>query len=174
MAHLTQWARIMATCLCVAAILAVIAPREAEARVVESRKFGLWEFQHFRGDIEWCGVKTNWPNNEMVLTIRLRRKALDYFFYNKDWDLTPRRRMGDTIFVFGNREFYADTETLDSNRALFGTFREDIGSFVNRFKRARRMKLEFPTNQSIGVNLKGSSVTPAPAWRRASVRPVVR
>jgi hypothetical protein len=65
--------------------------------------------------------------------------------------------MGDTIFVFGNREFYADTETLDSNRALFGTFREGIGSFVNRFKRARRMKLEFPTRQSIGVNLNGSS-----------------
>ena len=155
MAHLTQWARGIAACLFMAAILAAVAPRDADARVVESRQFGVWEFQHFRGDIEWCGVKTNWPNNDMVLTIRLRRKALDYFFYNKDWDLTPRRRMGDTIFVFGNSEFFADTETLDSNRALFGTFREDIGRFVNRFKRARRMRLEFPTRQSIGVNLKG-------------------
>ena len=157
MRHLRNWTRGIAACIALAAIAAAFSPSTADARVVDSRKFGVWEFQHFRGDIEWCGVKTNWPNDEMVLTIRLRRKALDYFFYNRDWDLKARRQMGDTIFVFGNREFYADTETLDSNRALFGTFRDGISSFVNRFKRARKMRLEFPTDQSIGVNLKGSS-----------------
>ena len=157
MTYLTRWARGAALCAVVAAVLAVFAPRTAEARVVESRTFGLWEYQHFVGDIEWCGVKTNWPNDKMVLTIRLRYDALDYFFFNQDWNLQTNRQMGDTIFVFGNREFYADTETLNSNRALFGTFRTRVSDFVRRFKGARRMKLEFPTNQSIGVNLKGSS-----------------
>lgn len=157
MTHLTQWARGVALCAVFAAMFAAFAPKSAEARVVETRTFGLWEYQHFIGDIEWCGVKTNWPNDSMVLTIRLRRDALDFFFYNQDWNLTTHRRMGDTIFVFGRSEFYADTETLDSNRAVFGTFRTRIGDFVARFKGARNMKLEFPTNQSLNVNLRGSS-----------------
>ena len=100
MTYLTRWARGAALCAVVAAAFAVLAPRTADARVVESRTFGLWEYQHFVGDIEWCGVKTNWPNDKMVLTIRLRYDTLDYFFYNQDWNLTTNRRMGDTIFVF--------------------------------------------------------------------------
>lgn len=158
MSILTQWARALAVSLAVAGFAAAFAPSTAEAKVVEKRQFGLWEYQHFIGDrLEWCGVKTNWPDNKMVLTVRMQRNRLDYFFYNRDWNLRKRRKMGDTVFVFGGREYYARTETLDSNRALFGTFDTRISDFVRRFKAARRMRIEFPTNQSIGVNLKGSS-----------------
>ena len=156
MRNLSQWARGIAVFAVFVMALVTIAPQSADAKVRESRKYGLWEYQYFRGDIEWCGVKTNWPNNKMVLTIRLRPNTLDYFFYNRDWNLTRNRRMGDTVFIFGRRDFYADTETLNSNQALFGTFRTQIGPFLRRFKSANRLKLEFPTDQSIGVNLKGS------------------
>lgn len=157
MTILTHWARGMAICIVVAGIFAALAPKTAEAKVVDSRQFGLWEYQHFVGDrLEWCGVKTNWPDNKMVLTIRLLPERLDYFFYNRKWDLRRQRKMGDTIFVFGRNEFYARTETLDSNKALFGTFNTRISNFVRRFKAARKMRIEFPTDQSIGVNLRGS------------------
>ena len=125
--------------------------------MVESRKFGIWTFEHFIGDIEWCGVKTTWPNSTMVLTIRLRRDALDFFFFNEDWDLRLHQRTDDTVFVFGSRNFYAETETLDSNQTIFGLFQDRIPDFVTRFKRALDMRIEFPTDQSIGVGLKGSS-----------------
>ncbi len=158
MRNLSQWVRGIAIFVMLAAFITTIAPSSADAKVREKRTYGLWEFQYFRGDIEWCGVKTNWPNNNMVLTIRLRENTMDYFFYNKDWSLSRNRRMGDTTFIFGRREFFAETETLDSNKALFGTFRGTrITNFVRRFKAAKRMKIEFPTDQSIGVNLKGSS-----------------
>ena len=158
MTILTHWARGMAICLMLAGFFAAIAPTTTDARVVQKRQFGLWEFQHFVGDrLEWCGVKTNWPDDNMVLTIRLLSNRLDYFFYNRDWNLRRQRKMGDTIFVFGRSEFYARTETLDSNRALFGTFDTRLSNFVRRFKGARKMRIEFPTDQSIGVNLRGSS-----------------
>lgn len=159
MTYLTQWARGIAVCFVMAGVFAALAPTSAESRVVENRKYGLWEYQHFVGNrLEWCGVKTNWPNNKMVLTIRLLENRLDYFFYNRDWNLRKRRKMGATVFRFGNRgSFSARTETLDSNNALFGTFDARISRFVKSFKAARRMKISFPTNQSIGVNLKGSS-----------------
>ncbi|MHA1537818.1 MAG: hypothetical protein ACTSUD_09695, partial [Alphaproteobacteria bacterium] len=134
-----------------------ITPVTASGGTVESSKFGVWTYTHFIGDIEWCGVSTDWPNDTMVLTIRLRRNTLDFYFFNADWSLMRGQSMGDTVFVFDNHRFYASSDTLDSDKAVFGTFQARISKFVAQFKRARNMRLELPTDQSIDVNLKGSS-----------------
>ncbi len=152
-----RWVRHVSAVLILAVAVTAIVPATASARVVESKKYGVWTFQHFIGDIEWCGVKTNWPDSDMVLTIRLRRKRLDFIFFNSKWNLKRRKKFRDTVFEFGRYSFYAETETLKSNKAIFGTFRDQISKFVNRFKRARNMRIRLPTKQSIGVNLKGSS-----------------
>jgi len=152
-----RWVCHFSAVLILAVAVTAIVPATASARVVESKKYGVWTYQHFIGDIEWCGVKTNWPDSNMVLTIRLRRKRLDFFFFNEKWNLKRRQKTRDTVFEVGRHTFYAETETLDSNKAIFGTFRDQISTFVKRFKRARKMRIRFPTKQNIGVNLKGSS-----------------
>lgn len=157
MTFLIRWVRRLLAATSFAAAAAAIAPDAASGGTVESSKFGIWTYEHFVGDIEWCGVATTWPDDTMVLTIRLRRSGLDFFFFNDEWNLTSGRRMGDTVFVFGSRRFHADTETLDSDQAIFGTFQDRISNFVTQFKRARNMRIHFPTDQSIDVSLKGSS-----------------
>ncbi|MFQ5564763.1 MAG: hypothetical protein ACE5EU_00150 [Paracoccaceae bacterium] len=157
MTYLTHWARQLSAGFFLVAAAVATVPDAASAGTVDSKKFGAWTYEHFIGDIEWCGVSTNWPDQAMVLTIRLRRDALDFFFFNEDWNLTRGRRMGDTVFIFGSRRFGAATETLDSNKAIFGTFSDRISDFVTRFMRARTMRIDFPTDQTIEVSLKGSS-----------------
>ncbi len=129
----------------------------ASARMVEQRKYGLWTYQRFQGRIEWCGVSTTWPNKSMVLTFRLQRNHYDFFFFNSGWNLRKNRRMRDTVLQIGSARFYARTSTLNSGKAIFGTFRGSVPAFFVRFMAARSMRIYFPTNQSISVNLRGSS-----------------
>lgn len=146
----------MAIAALMTAVLLATSTARVEARVVQSAKYGVWEYQHFVGEIEWCGIGTNWPNSDMVLMIRFRPTAIDYFFFNRDWNLGTNRAWGRTIFEVGGRAFAARTDTLGSRQALFGTFTGQVVDLLRRLKAARDMRIDFPTDQSVRVDLRGS------------------
>lgn len=130
----------------------------ASANVIERRNYGYWSYERFAGrNFHSCDIRTQWPRGAQVLMIRLKRSRVDWYYYNRNWNLTPRRRWRETEFDFGYRRFWATSETLSSNRAMYGTVRSDIRGFVNFFRRARRMNIILPTGENISVNLRGSS-----------------
>lgn len=158
MTCLPKWAQAITLSIFLAGLMPALLPTPAPARVVETRQYGVWEYQYFIAyPLPWCMVKTSWPQNKMILEIRMLPNRLDFFFYNSDWNLAKWREMGDTVFQIDGSDFHVNTATLDSNQALLGTFESQTGPFVRKLKAAKKMRIQFPKDQSISINLNGAS-----------------